>query len=219
MKYLVLYPILIAVFAFSCKKADGYYDFVNTENVYDGTAYDYIVAHPESFDSLAKIIDKVPYDLIDSLTNDTVTVFAPTNASIAMAFDGLNEMRNTSGLPPIYIQTADVDALFFLISKYFVSGANRTTEMVNIDGMNYPTLFFKEENMMLSKVQRRNASGFVQGGTSIISYIDTKKSDFSKDWVSTDTKSVNISVKNGIIHILSDTHVFGFAEFNSKINN
>ncbi|HYH57316.1 MAG TPA: discoidin domain-containing protein, partial [Anseongella sp.] len=66
---------------------------------------------------------------------------------------------------------------------------------------------------MHAKLSRSNSSGYNEGGPKVIEFSNTNQSQFLRYWVTTTTASVNVETSNGIIHVVSPDHIFGFNQF------
>lgn len=199
----------------SCTKYDGYYDFVNTENTFEGSTIDYYKSKANVFDSLLVVLDRLP-DYKDSIAGGQLTIFSPTNASFQLAMGNLNLVRQTQGKPMLALSTVDLVELDSLFSKYVVRGLQSTDSMLYVDGLDVETV--KYENEMHAQRIKQDASGYLGGGLVTVYYTDKKGSEFEILWVRSATQAVNIRTNNGLIHILANGHEFGFGEFLTKMN-
>lgn len=201
----------------SCQKVGGDYAFVNTENTFDGSGYDYIVSKTGIYDSLVKAVDRVPW-LKDSLLigTDSVTLFAPSNASFRLIMNSLNIARASAGRDPLYIDDLDADNLDTLLSRYVVHGGITTDAIQFVDGLDLTTVNYNYP--MHGQKIFSEATGFQGGGPTNITFSDTKRSQFQRDWIRTETIVVNIITKNGVVHGLKPEHEVGFGEFISRFN-
>lgn len=214
------WPIaMIAVLSLTftaCKKNSMYYDYENNVKEYNGTVLQYLEAQDNTFDSLLVVLDLLP-DLKDSLTNEQVTFFAPTNASFVAAIKTLNIERTKKGKSLMSLKDCPLDQLDTLATRYILRGV-KTTDVYKpfVDGTLYPTL--KSGYNMHLVYDKLNASGFVDGGPSSVIFSDPKNNIFVKYWERSTTNAVNLKAKNGIVNILSPLHDFGFNEFVQRVN-
>ncbi len=201
----------------SCKKPGGDYAYVNTENTYSGTDYEYIVAKTGVYDSLVKAINRISW-LKDSLSNSgtQLTLFAPSNASFRLIMSTLNIARASSGKSPVYISDLDLPNLDTLISRYVIKGKISTSTIQFVDGMDLSSVLYHYP--MHGQRSFSEAMGFQAGGPTNIIFSDTKKSPFIRDWIRTETNVVNIVTQNGVVHSLNPEHELGFGEFVSRFN-
>ena len=200
----------------ACKKNSEYYDYKNDVKEYNGTVLQYLQAQPNTFDSLLLVLNRLP-DLKDTLTNKSVTFFAPTNASFQAAIKNLNVLRKEQGKTPLYLKDCDLNELDTLTSRYIIRGS-RTTDAYTAyaDGSLYTSV--KYAYSMHIQYDRLNASGFVGGGPQTVIYSDPKNNIFEKYWQKSNTNAVNIKAKNGVINILAPLHDYGFNEFVTRVN-
>jgi len=199
----------------ACSKVDGSYKFENKESLYSGNTLAYLKSKPGVFDSLVVLINRMPY-LNESLSNDTLTLFAPTNSSFQIAIANLNLFRKSQNRAPLYLRDIDLVDLDTMLNKYLTAGLINSDSMYYTDGLLLKTLNFNK-NMHVQKVNSE-ASGFVDAGLVTVFYSDTKNSNFQIDWVRTSTQAVNIRTANGVVHILNAGHEFGFGDFLTRFN-
>lgn len=216
--YFILFLIVVCGI-YSCGKMDGsYYDYTNKIHSFEGTTYDFLQSQPGVFDSLLLVLDRFP-ELQDSLMNDSVTLIAPSNTSFTLALSNLNTVRQTQHLPALYISTLDSANMDTLICRYIIRGEITTSDVTPdkyIDG--FDVYGIKYGYPMHFQYKKTNASGAVLAGPQSLIVSDTKKSYFTSAWVNTNTSSVDIFCKNGIVHTLVQSHIFGFGEFTSRLN-
>lgn len=213
--FLILFVSWVIVSNTSCEKYDGYYDYVNTESVFEGSAEEYFKSKSGVYDSLLLVLDRLP-EYRDSIAAGNVTIFAPTNASFHLAFNNLNLVRQSQGKHALNIHTVDLVELDTLVSQYIVRGQQTTEEMIFVDGLD--VVGVKNEIPMHAQRIKQDASGFVGGGLVTVFYTDKKDSEFDRMWVRSATQAVNILTKDAVIHILANGHEFGFGEFLTKMN-
>lgn len=217
---LLQWPILVlalmAMTLTACKKNSEYYNYENTVKEFKGNVFEYLQAQPHTFDSLLLVLDRLP-DLKDSLSNENVTFFAPTNASFQVAIKNLNIQRKIDGKMPLYLQNCDLASLDILTCRYIINGG-RTTDSyaAAVDGTFLQSI--KYNYPMHVQYDKLNASGFVGGGPQSVIYSDPKGSIFVKNWERSNTNAVNIKAKNGVINILAPLHDYGFNEFVVRVN-
>ncbi|MCH5598311.1 fasciclin domain-containing protein [Niabella ginsengisoli] len=201
----------------SCQKPGGNYDFVNTENTYSGSTYKYIQSKKGIYDSLVKAVDRISW-LKDSLdkTDVALTLFAPSNASFRLIMSTLNISRTSLGKEPLYINDLDYNNLDSILARYVIQGKVTTSDIQFVDGL--PLLSINYGYRMHSQKTYSEAMGFEQGGPTNIIFSDTKKSQFIRDWIRSETNVVNIITQNGVVHSLEPEHEIGFGEFISRFN-
>lgn len=212
---LILFASWLIASNTSCAKYEGYYDYVNTESVFEGAALDYFLSKPGVYDSLLLVLDRLP-EYKDSIAAGDVTIFAPTNASFNLALTNLNLVRESQGKHRLNINSLDLVELDTLLSQYIVHGRQSTEKMVFVDGLDVLTI--KHNATMHAQRIKQDASGYVGGGLVTVFYTDKKDSEFERAWIRSATQAVNILTQDAVIHILANGHEFGFGEFLTKMN-
>ncbi|MCA5005810.1 hypothetical protein IPZ78_11675 [Sphingobacterium sp. WQ 366] len=214
--YIILLPLLLLV-NISCDKGDAhYYDYNTQAPVFDGTIYEYLESQPGVYDSLLLVLDRLP-DLRSKLKNpdSTYTLFAVTNRSFDIALEALNTTRSLTGRSNLYLEDVGLLDLDSMTNRYVINDVFDTEQLMPfIDGK----LVTSTKNNYSMHIQFRvlNASGFVGGGQQQLIFSDTNNSIFQRYWQRVNTSVVNVKTKNGIVHILSAGHDFGFSKFTSK---
>jgi hypothetical protein len=202
----------------ACKKSDSpYHDYVNTQQTFSGSALDYLKAQPKgTFDSLLLVLDRYP-DLKDSLTKQKVTLFAPVNKNFEAAIKYLNMTRKSAGKTPVYLATADINELGYMLCKYIIRGNRTTDAYVNsVDGVLVRNIVI--DYQMHIRYVKQSSAGYVSGGPATLNFSDTYGSIFTNTWVTTTTNAVNIKTNNATINILTPIHNFGFDEFTYRLD-
>ena len=200
---------LTSIYLSACKKSDSqYYDYNNTVQTFKGTAVDYLKSKPRTFDSLLLVLDRLP-SLKDSLTKQQVTLFAPVNENFVAAVKYLNLTRKAAGKTPIYLSTANLDELEYMLCKYIIRG-NRNTDAYNssVDGVSLNAISI--DYPMHIKAIKSTASGFVAGGATTLEYSDMYGSTIRLNWVITNTNAINIKTNNATINIFIAIAQFWF---------
>ncbi|MGJ7033552.1 fasciclin domain-containing protein [Niabella hirudinis] len=217
---IILVPVLCWVLAWcaSCqRKPDGYYDFANKENVFNGTIYEYLRSKPGVFDSLLEAMDRSPW-LKDSLSNAAgrYTIFAPVNNNFRLAFQNLNVVRLGSNKPPLDLKTVDAAQLDTLIDLYAVRGYYPTDSMLFVDGLFLKSIRYQDSLHAQRSID--GAQGIVNGGPVSVNFAYTNGSGFASKWVVAPTQVVNIKATNGIVHVLANANQFGFEQVIQRWN-
>ncbi|KGE15675.1 hypothetical protein [Sphingobacterium deserti] len=209
----------LLILGISCKQYDGYYNYENTESVFDGDAIAYYASKPGLYDSLLVVLDRLP-EYKQIIETGDVTVFSLTNESFRLAITNLNLLRSSQQKETLSLQTVDSVELDSLMSKYLVGGLITTEEMLFIDGLYVETVKYPEINTgnMHAQQIKQQSSGFIGGGLPIVYYSYTKESNFVNQWIRTSTQGVNIRTSNSVLHILANNHEFGFGEFLTRMN-
>lgn len=214
-KYIIM--VCSIVMFLSCQKSDTYYEnYENEIKTYDGNTYEYLENSQGVFDSLLLVLDR-SYHLQDTLRDKDITLFAPTNQSFHLALQNLNAQRKLTNKKPVYLEDLNRQELDTLLSKYIFA------EKINTESIS----FMKDGAYKLSvdvgykmhvKYKVLNASGFVGGGQQQIEFTDPNNSIFERYWERTTTNSINIYTNNGVVHILSPSHNFGFGKLGYLTN-
>ncbi|WP_214073648.1 hypothetical protein [Mucilaginibacter sp. dw_454] len=231
-KCLVAMVIAAAIVQTGCKRENPYYNttpIVNTSNL---TTYDYLKSKTGVYDSLLLLVNTFP-GMKTILTDSTVTLFAPSNASFQIAVQNLNVIRKNAGQGPVYLAQLATGAkgtvgaqaiakaqrdsanLDTMVSKYIIRGLYVANDFAIGDGQTINSV--RGGYPMHGQRIFANAEGFENGGVEAINFANTKRSLFVSFWSLTQTTSVNIKTKNGIVHLLSPDHVFGFDEYVSRM--
>lgn len=212
----ISYTILFAITAVTavllgCKKESPYYTAENKLQQYDGDALAYLKAQPNTFDSLLKVLDKLP-ETQSYVVDSTITLFAPTNASFAAALKNFNVQRSIEGKrADLGLDNLDLSQLDTMVCKYISSTKKPTSDFNQfLDGL-YVKSIRTNEQMHLQYV-KLDASGYMGGGPQSVTYSDTKEGFVRTYWERAETAAVNIETKNAVVYVLSPLHNFGFNE-------
>lgn len=198
-----------------CQKDGGYYEYSRSSTQVDANMYDYLKSQKGRYDSMVNVIDRLGLQRVFS--NTQLTVFGLTNASFTVALRNLNVLREKQGQQPVYLASLDRVHLDSLFCRYIVPGVY-TTDSLKLypDGRVFNALKYNDEvNMQLFT---QPASGFETDGPKYIIYSDTKHSFYINKWVRSNTISMDTYVRNGVLHVLSSDHEFGFNEFITRFN-
>ncbi|GAB3929087.1 fasciclin domain-containing protein [Mucilaginibacter myungsuensis] len=229
-KYIVAI-LFAAILAVGCKKESGFHNIPLVVTNTNADTYNYLKSKPGVYDSLLFLIDR--FGLQKTLTDSTVTLFAPSNASFQLAIANLNSARRAQGKGAVYLKDIangragypagvarnkairDSAHLDTMISRYIIKNKYVSTDFAIGDGQ---TIRSVRGNYPMHGLRIfADAEGFQGGGVEIIQFSNTKRSLFVQRWEKATTTSVNIGTKNGIVHLLRPDHVFGFQEFISRL--
>jgi uncharacterized surface protein with fasciclin (FAS1) repeats len=199
-----------------CQKVDGDYTANNkSTEIYNGSVYEYLKSRPGEFDSLLAVIERV--GLADTLKNEqNITLFAVKNESFQQVVGRYNLARSVRGKKPIYLKDRPVEFLDSVISRYIIKGAYVADDFKFNDGL--PITSVKWNYPMSAKLVTGNSSGLIKGGPASVEFSFTNRSSYTFNWVKASTVAINISAKNGIIHILEPLHPFGFGEYSKAVS-
>ena len=168
-----------------------------------------------------------------------VTLFAVTDQSFRLAFDGLNRYREAYGKGKhLGLEDLLIDLLPWWIRLCTKCPLNDNDTIYitrhydyrhQLDSMLYCYLFDGRYSMedvlnvgatevpcmsyghlMRMEVGRGAASGAEEVGTRYMRLIETWDSKVTSTWVKAEVESFDIMANNGCVHVLSDGHEFGF---------
>lgn len=105
-----------------------------------------------------------------------------------------------------------------MLCKYIIKGSYDTDNILANEGNNSLNSL-KYNYQMNIECSRKPASGFVGGGVKQLIFSDMKNSQVKDNWNRVSTVWNDVYTNNGIIHILSPQHSFGFDEFIYVFNN
>lgn len=215
MKRTNLYFLIVSIFIgiSSCSKDKGYYNPPILNKDFQGSIYDYLKSKPGVYDSLLIAVDRL--GLESTLRDSNVTLFALTNPSFQLAITNLNNLYALSEKPLEYIRTVDYDQLDTMVTQYIIKGSYPADSLRHQDGLALQGVKYKYP--MHAKVIKSTSSGYIEGGPELIQLSDTKRSQFTRDWIGTSTASINIQTGNGVVHVISPDHVFGFEDFITRL--
>ena len=213
---------VVLLFAVACKKADhSYVNYENKLGIYNGNTFQYLKDQPGGvYDSLLKALDRCP-DLVNVLSKDSVTLFALTNKSFVLSLRNINLARQDSvpSMPNLNLSNIDQQILQTYLARYILIGVYPSRELLRAsDGYAVPCVLYNYP--MKIQYASSNASGFLGGGPRSILFSDRNGSQFSSNWVSVNTITVDIKTNNASVNILPETHDFGFGVgFIQKVNS
>jgi hypothetical protein len=230
-KYIAAMVVVAMIFQTSCKKETGDYTAVPVPSAVNLNTYDYLKSKTGVYDSLLLLVDKM--GIKKTLTDSAVTVFAPSNSSFQIAIANLNLVRRANGLTPIYLTQlaagdkaitnaklkakAKQDSIMLdtMVSMYIIRKKFHAVDFAVGDGQFIAAV--RGGYPMHGQRKYADAQGFQNGGSEIIEFANTKRSLFTDRWKKSNTTSVNIETKNGIVHLLEPKHIFGFEDFVSRM--
>jgi len=105
-----------------------------------------------------------------------------------------------------------------MLCKYIIESPYDTEEVL-AKGGNSTLNSLKYAYQMNIECFRRSASGYVDGGVKQLVFSDMKNSQVKDNWNNASVVWMDIYANNGVIHILSPQHSFGFDEFINVFNN
>lgn len=205
--------LLCCLLVLSCAKDNGFYRHELQKTRFNGDIYGYLKSKPGVYDSLIKVIDRVGLNTV--LSDDAVTLFAPTNESFKLAIENLNNIRRKADQSTEFFSDINYEHLDTMLSQYVIRGKINSDSLASKDGRSLTD--FRYGHPMHGKLTQAYSSGYISGGPSVIEFSDTKSSPFFRNWVTTNTASINIETDNGLVHVLSPDHVFGFNDFVTRL--
>ncbi len=205
--------LLIVAGLSGCTKDGGYYDAKDNDPTFNGTTYDYLKSKPGVYDSLLVAAERA--GLKETLMDSNVTLFAVTNPSFQLALTNLNTLRRQQDKDPLFLSNIDGIQLDTMVSYYIIRGQRPSDSLTLQDGLDLAGVRYGYP--MHAKLIQSSASGNVGIGPVTIEFSNTKRSKFVRYWSNATTGSNNIRTKNGIVHVLSPDHLFGFDEFVKRL--
>lgn len=215
MKNFKVYFLLSVLFIFSlsCTKDGGYHDPQQEDKEFKGTTYEYLKSKPGIYDSLLVAIDRIGAKKL--LNDSSVTLFAVTNSGFQIALTNLNNLYALSEKPAQSLTTVKYAQLDTMINQYIIKGKYTADSLRQQDGLLLGTARYGYP--MHARILKATSSGYLKGGPEYITISDTRRSQFNRDWVSSNTGSINIRTSNGVVHVMVADHVFGFDNFNTRL--
>ncbi len=204
--------ILVAGCCYSfvgCKKTMEQYRNAQPKSEVPESTYEFLKKQGELYDTLLQLVDKL--NLKDTLNDEKVTFFVPQDISIKTALENLNFTRRRLGRDPNWtIDSVPLKVWDSLMRRYIVRGIITADSMRYADGADLATLYDYDMHASLTAT---NASGAVGGGTLVVVYSDKNRNRINKFWTPARSQNVDVKTKNGMMHILEGSHVFGFISF------
>ncbi|PSL46254.1 hypothetical protein CLV51_103230 [Chitinophaga niastensis] len=212
---LCLLLLMVGLVFTGCQKDGGYKEYTKGDTQTDANMYDYLKSRTGVFDSMVIVIDRLGLKRV--MSNTQITVFGITNTSFVTALRNLNVLREKEGLGTLSLADLDQKNLDTLFCRYLIPGVYATDSLRQYpDGRGINSIkYAREMNLQLFT---QAASGYDGGGPKYIIYSDTKASFYISKWVRANTMSMDTYARNGVLHVLSGDHEFGFNEFISRFN-
>ena len=205
--------VILTLLQFACKKDGGYYNAPDANGKVSVNTYEYLKSKPGVYDSLIAAVDRL--GLKETLIDSNITLFAVTNQSFQLAITNLNNLRRQSDKDPVFLGNIDHAQFDTMVSYYIIRGRYTSDSLQLQDGLDLKSVRFGYP--MHGKSSRAPASGYVLGGPQVVEFSNTKGSKFNRNWATTTTGSNNIETTNGIVHVVSPDHIFGFDEFVKRL--
>lgn len=93
------------------------------------------------------------------------------------------------------------------------------TEKIKVNTNGMEMISFKYEDELNAKYEQMPASGILEGGNQRLAFSDMNGSTLESDWISTYTRTIDIHTTNGIIHVITTGHFFGYDDFIADFKN
>lgn len=127
--------------------------------------------------------------------------------------ENLNAARRLKQLPPATMDSVNTFVWRELLMWYMFRGTRLSAEFAEKDGKD--VISINNQRLHVDAVGV-NAHGAVGGGGLLLKLSDLNGSRFVKDWIFSFVTTSDIQTKNGVIHVLERTHIFGFRSFVEK---
>lgn len=202
----------------SCKKGNTYYeDFQVKYTEFDGTSLEFLEAQGNTYDSLLLVLERVPEVRAKLKSPDAkITFFAMTNNSFTNALDAMNAVRKAGNRAPIYLEDIPTELMTYLTDHYVFDGIYDTPYLKDfVEGKVIKAI---DGYDMTLQYKVTSASGIIGGGQQQIVLSDMNGSIFKRYWQESATSIVNIRTHNGIIHVLTPSHNYGFSKLATILN-
>jgi hypothetical protein len=213
----------------ACKKEASPYEQDTPATNVNLNSIDFLKSQTGMYDSLLYILHKLPV-LEDSLTNNSVTFFAPQDISILTAINNINATRIRNGKAAWIIDSVPLPVWDTLMRRYMIPGVVTPDSIRFADGVDFSTMsgywHTSEETgedifspyKMHADLVKQSTSGSTGTNKQRIQYSDKNFSRFRTDWSSSYVKTSSLITTNGVLHLLEPNHVFGFSSFVTFIN-
>lgn len=205
--------LLPALLLCACKK-DYYNDGGIANPRYDGSIYEYLKSNPYWFDTVTYVIERA--GLKETLQNDSVTFFSPTDDAIKVVMDMLNDYRYDNVEDSVYLKDIDPQVWKTFLSMYILKGKYQAKNFARVDPINiyaYPGINYVMQSGYVLNVGLlfTNYNDVEAVGPRVIRVTDITydPSNFQNNPASTVMTS-DIQPNNGVLHVLNNNHVFGF---------
>ncbi|SEW36365.1 fasciclin domain-containing protein [Chitinophaga arvensicola] len=214
-KLLPIAGILLMVgLLFSACKKDYYVDGGLADPHYKGTIYDYLVKNPYLFDTIAYIVEKA--GLKETLQNDSVTFFAPTDQSVVDALADLNEYRYQ--MVEDSVKLGDIPPAVWrkFLDRYILKGKYTANKFARMDPVNiyaYPGINYVMAGGYILNIGLvyQNYNNVEAVGARILTLTDITFDPVTfNNNLRVIVSSSDIQPTNGVLHVLSMRHTFGF---------
>lgn len=205
--------LVLGAFASSCKE-EYFQDGGLADPVYPGTIYDYLQEHTDYLDTVAYVVERAGMDSL--LSTAEVTFFSPTDDAIEQAMDALNLYRYRMAQDSVHLEDISPDIWERFLSMYVLEGKHMARDFARVDdqnidsypGINYFMLNDYIMNIGLIYADYQNVEA-VGPRTIRLTDISVNPDDFNSN-ASVTVATSDILPSNGVLHVLSNQHIFGF---------
>jgi hypothetical protein len=206
--------LLMGALMLSACKKDYYVDGGLANPIYKGTIYDYLKNNPLLLDTIAYIVERA--GLKETLQNDSVTFFSPTDDAIKMAMDNLNEYRYFNVEDSVFIDDINPAIWRQFLSMYIMDGRHFAKDFARVDPNNiyaYPGINYVMKSGYIFNIGLiyENYNGVEAVGARIMRITDITfdPTNFNNN-PSSRVATTDIQPTNGVLHVLNIRHIFGF---------
>ncbi len=197
----------------ACKK-DYYVDGGLANPYYEGSVYQYLVEKPYWFDTITYIIDRA--GMKDMLNNENVTFFSPTDDAVKTVMNALNEYRYINVEDSVHLEDIDPEVWRHFLSMYVLKGTYLAKQFARVDPVNifaYPGINYVMDGGYVLNIGLiyQNYNNVEAVGPRIIRLTDiTYDPQNFQNNPAIVVATSDIQPKNGVLHVLNNSHVFGF---------
>ncbi|MGX5818880.1 fasciclin domain-containing protein [Chitinophaga lutea] len=216
MKQILQWPLALLCLVLltqSCKK-EYYVDGGVANPNYNGTIYDYLTEKTMYFDTLRRVVEHA--GLKDMLNSDTVTFFAPSDEVLRQVLNDVNGRRFAAREDSVEFEDIDASVWREYLGRYIIKGKRlagsfprvSTSNINAFPGINYIML---DGYILNIGLEYTNYNGVEAVGPRVLYLIDVAADPTNYDNVpKVRVVSSDIQPKNGVVHVLSYSHIFGF---------
>lgn len=206
--------LLLATLLLNACRKDYYVDGGLANPRYNGSIYDYLVNTPYWFDTITYIIDRA--GMKEMLQHDSVTFFSPTDDAVKVVMNALNEYRYYNVLDSVHLQDIDPEVWRHFLSMYVLKGKYLAKQFARVDPVNvyaYPGINYVMDGGYVLNIGLiyQNYNNVEAVGPRIIRITDiTYDPQNFQNNPSIVVATSDIQPNNGVLHVLNNSHVFGF---------
>lgn len=214
MRKLLLLAGMLFLLLSACKKDDYYKDGGLADPFYKGSIYDYLKNNPYLFDTVAYVIERA--GLKETLQNDSVTFFSPTDDAIKGAMDDLNSYRYYNVEDSVHLEDIDPAVWKRFLGMYIIKGKYLAKDFARVDPVNvyaYPGINYVMSTGYILNIGLvyQNYNGVEAVGARIIRVADITydPSNYANN-PSVLVATSDIQPVNGVLHVMNIKHILGF---------